>query len=101
MCLPGVSTVIQFAPEVLANLINADKRIKRMQIGDHEIKIVHFTDNATIFLRDITWGPFQKVCSRFPSFEPLSPPLFSLVRFQPPPTSPPQFLYLRNLDKIN
>ena len=40
--------------EVLANLINADKRIKEIQIGDHEIKIVNFTDNTIIFLRDIT-----------------------------------------------
>ena len=40
--------------EVLGNLINADKRIKGIQIGDHEIKIVNFTDNTTIFLRDIT-----------------------------------------------
>ena len=40
--------------EVLANLINADKRIKGIEIGDHEIKIVNFTDNTTIFLRDIT-----------------------------------------------
>ena len=40
--------------EVLANLINADKRIKRMQTGEHEIKIVNFTNNTTIFLRDIT-----------------------------------------------
>ena len=42
------------AAEVLANLINADKRIKRIQIGDHDIKIVSFTDNTTIFLRDFT-----------------------------------------------
>ena len=42
------------ATEVLANLINADKRIKGIQIGDHEIKIVNFTDNTIIFLRDIT-----------------------------------------------
>ena len=42
------------AAEVLTNLINADKRIKGIQIGDHEIKIVNFTDNTTIFLRDIT-----------------------------------------------
>ena len=42
------------AAEVLANLINADKRIKGIQIGDHEIKIVNFTDNTIIFLRDIT-----------------------------------------------
>ena len=40
--------------EVLANFINADKRIKWMQIGDHEIKIVDFADNTTI-LRDITY----------------------------------------------
>ena len=25
-----------------------------MQIGDHEVKIVNFTGNTTIFLRDIT-----------------------------------------------
>ena len=42
------------AAEVLANLINADKRIKGIQIGDHYIKIVNFTDNTTIFLRDTT-----------------------------------------------
>ena len=41
------------ATEVLANLINADKRIKEIQIGDHEIKIVNFADNTTTFLRDI------------------------------------------------
>ena len=41
------------AAEVLANLINADKRIKGIQI-DHDIKIVNFADNTTIFLRDIT-----------------------------------------------
>ena len=40
--------------EVLANLINADKMITRIQIGDLEIKIVNFTDITTIFLRDIT-----------------------------------------------
>ena len=44
----------KIAAEVLANLINADKRIKGLQIGNHEIKIVNFIDNATIFLRDIT-----------------------------------------------
>ena len=42
------------AAEVLANLINVDKRIKGIQIGDHDIKIVNFADNTTIFLRDIT-----------------------------------------------
>ena len=43
-----------FAAEILVNLINADKRIKGIQIGDHDIKIVNFADNTTIFLRDIT-----------------------------------------------
>ena len=43
------------ATEVLANFINTDKRIKEIQIGDHEIKIVNFANNATIFLRDITY----------------------------------------------
>ena len=42
------------AAVVLANLINGDKRIKGIQIGDHEIKIVSFTNNTTILLRDIT-----------------------------------------------
>ena len=39
------------AAEVLANSINADKRINGIQIGDHEIKIVNFADNTIIFLR--------------------------------------------------
>ena len=43
------------AAELLANLINAEKRIKVIQIGDHEIQIVNFTDITTIFLRDITY----------------------------------------------
>ena len=42
------------AAEVLANLINAEKKIKGIQIGDHEIKIVNFTDNTTMFLTYIT-----------------------------------------------
>ena len=43
------------AAQVLANFINADKRIKVIQIGDHKIKIVSLADNTTIFLRrDIT-----------------------------------------------
>ena len=40
--------------KVLANFTNTDKRIRGIQIGNHEIKIVNFTDNTTIFLRDIT-----------------------------------------------
>ena len=42
------------AAEVLANFIDADKRIKGVQIGDHEIKLVNFADDITIFLGDIT-----------------------------------------------
>ena len=42
------------AAEVLVNLMNADKTINEIQIGDHEIKIINFADNTTIFLRDIT-----------------------------------------------
>ena len=42
------------ASAALANPINTDKRIKRIQISGREIKIVNFTDNATIFFRDIT-----------------------------------------------
>ena len=41
--------------EVFANFINADKRIKGIQIGDHEVKIANFADNTSIFLRDITF----------------------------------------------
>ena len=39
--------------DVPENLINADKVIKGIQIGDDEIKIVNYTDNTTIFLGDI------------------------------------------------
>ena len=42
------------APEVLVTFINANKRIKGIQIGDHKIKKVSFADDTTIFLRDIT-----------------------------------------------
>ena len=42
------------AAEVFASFINANKRIKGIQIGDHEIKTVNFADDFTIFLRDIT-----------------------------------------------
>ena len=37
--------------EVLPNFINVDKRIKGIQVGDHEIKTVNFADNTIIFLR--------------------------------------------------
>ena len=52
-CLSSMLLCIIVA-EVLASFINANKRIKGMQIGDHEIKILNFADNTTIFLRDIT-----------------------------------------------
>ena len=39
---------------VFANFIDANKRIKGIQIGDHEIKLVNFADEITFFLADIT-----------------------------------------------
>ena len=42
------------AAEVLANFIDADKRMKGVQIGDHKMKLVNFADDITIFLGDIT-----------------------------------------------
>ena len=58
MCVPKWCQLSKLlyntAAEILANLINADKRIKGIQIGDHKIKIVNFTDNTIISLRDIT-----------------------------------------------
>ena len=54
MFASGVKCQYNIAAEVLVNLINADKRIKGIQIGDHDIKIVNFAGNTTIFLRDIT-----------------------------------------------
>ena len=39
--------------EVPARFIYANKKIKGIEIGDHEIKITNFADNTTIFLRDI------------------------------------------------
>ena len=35
--------------DILANFIDSDKRIKGMQIGYQEIKIVNFAANTTIF----------------------------------------------------
>ena len=37
------------AAEVLTILIHADSRIKSIQIGDHEIKIINFGDDTNIF----------------------------------------------------
>ena len=42
------------AAEAPANFIDADKRMNGVQIGDHEMKLVNFVDDITIFLRDIT-----------------------------------------------
>ena len=52
-CLFSVLLYI-IAAEVLASFINVNKRIKGIQIEDHEIKIVNFADDTTILLRDIT-----------------------------------------------
>ena len=41
------------AAETLAVFIDANATIKGIQIEDHEIKILHFDDNTTIFLRDL------------------------------------------------
>ena len=37
------------ADEVLASFIIANKSIKGIQIGDHEIKVVNFADDTTVF----------------------------------------------------
>ena len=42
------------AAEVPVCFIDADKRIKGIQIGDHDIKLVNFADSTSIFLRGIT-----------------------------------------------
>ena len=39
---------------VFANFIDANKRIKGIQIGDHEIKLVNFANDIAFFLGDIT-----------------------------------------------
>ena len=39
---------------VSANFIDVDNRIKGIQIGDHEIELVNFADEITLFLADIT-----------------------------------------------
>ena len=42
------------ATEVLSNFINADIMTKGIQAEYHEIKVLDFTDDTIIFLRDIT-----------------------------------------------
>ena len=57
MCVQGcllVMLLYNIAAELLANLINADKKIKGIQIGDNDIKIVNVAYNTNIFLRGIT-----------------------------------------------
>ena len=41
------------AAEVLTNFIISDAHVKGVQIGAHEIKVINFADDTTIFLRDI------------------------------------------------
>ena len=41
------------ADEVLVIFIGADTRIKGIQIGDHEIKIVNFADDTPFFLKTL------------------------------------------------
>ena len=41
--------------EVLEIFINVDTRIKGIQTGDHQIKIVNFADDTTIFLEDFNY----------------------------------------------
>ena len=38
------------AIEVFSNFINTDKMIKGIETEDHEIEIVYFADDTTIFL---------------------------------------------------
>ena len=42
-----------------ASFINANNRIKGIQIGDHEIKIVNFAEDTTIFLKGIIQAIFK------------------------------------------
>ena len=51
-CLFSILLYI-IAAEVVS-FINANKRIKGIQLGGHEIKIVNFADEITVFLNDIT-----------------------------------------------
>ena len=41
--------------EVLAIFIDVNKRIKGVEIGGHENKILNFADDTAIFLRDINY----------------------------------------------
>ena len=52
------------AAEVFGIFIDANTRIKTVQIGDHKIKIVNFADDFTIFLRTLTTELYVLVMSR-------------------------------------
>ena len=67
------------------NLINDDKRIKEIQIGDHEIKIVNFTDNTTIFLRELPGGHSKSMFAQDSQVLKLPPPCLPLFVFEMPP----------------
>ena len=51
----GCPLSISYTVMQLIYLPISSTRIKVIQIGDHEIKIVNFVDSTTIFFRDITW----------------------------------------------
>ena len=57
--------------EVLAIFIDTDTRIKAIQIGDHEFKIVHFADDTAIFLKNFccrskwSYELFQNYAKKF------------------------------------
>ena len=55
-CLPLLRHFIihSICYEVRAVFIDANLRIKGIQIGDNESKIVNFADDTTIFLRDFS-----------------------------------------------
>ena len=68
------------AAEILANFIIVDKRIKGMQIGNQEIKIVNFADDATIFLRDI--GCLNRIQSILKLYEDVSSSKINFTKSQ-------------------
>ena len=49
-----LSMMLYITAYVFANFIDTNKRIKGIQIGDHEMKLVNFADEITFFLADIT-----------------------------------------------
>ena len=61
------------AAEVLTVFIDVATKIKNIQRGDHEIKIVNFTDDTTIFLRNFSYlvkiELILKLCEKTSSLE--------------------------------